>query len=253
MPGACSTVRSHLQPRLVCRLRVRSSRARPRLGFPSSRTIAVHDWSSSAHASVGSDEASRELSRMWLSARSSSLEVLSDWRWRGSNAGLALTSAAPQGAWTSHVYPRVYGRRAERRRVRDPGQAARHDAGCDQRLRADWPQLPPRLPRASPGLRDRRSERPRRLEDDGAPARVRLAPRPATRRGGRRLGRDHRRRARGCGRSRSPNPRISPGGSSASTSSSSRRGASRSATRRKRTSTPAPAESSSRPRPTTPT
>ncbi len=72
---------------------------------------------------------------------------------------------------------------------------ARHgqDSGRHQRFRAHRTQLLPRAPRAGRRLRDRRGERSRRREDDGAPAQVRLGPGPAGR-GRRGRGRVHPRR-----------------------------------------------------------
>ena len=59
---------------------------------------------------------------------------------------------------------------------------ATDDTGRHQRLRAHRPQLPPRLARQERRLRDRRRQRHRRRRDDGAPASVRLDPRPPARR-----------------------------------------------------------------------
>ena len=140
--------------------------------------------------------------------------------------------------------------RCERARLaaeHEMGDETWQDPGRHQRLRAHRAQLLPGAPRARRRLRDRRGERPRRREDDGAPAPVRLDARPA-RRGGR--GRRRRRSASATSSSRcspSATRRRCRGATSASTSSLESTGLlHRRATARRSTSTRARRRSSSR-------
>ena len=123
----------------------------------------------------------------------------------------------------------------------DSDRRCSDEARRDQRLRADRPQLLPRLPGAPSRLRDRRRQRSRRREDDGAPARVRLDPRPACTKTSTPTRTRSASASAGCARFRSPTLQKLPWRELDIDVVVEATGASRSARRRRRTLTPAPA------------
>ena len=175
------------------------------------------------------------------------------------SAGTVLSAVQPEGKVVLGASPPARRlllrittegcRRARRLDSRQDNELGGHhgeDPRRHQRLRPHRAQLLPRAPAAGRRLRDRRGQRPRRREDDGAPAPVRLDARPARR------GRRGRRRHDPRGRLRAQDAlRARPGGAAVGRPRRRRRPRvdgllHRRATARRSTSTPARRRSSSR-------